>query len=87
MGWVGWGGWGGLALFRDGGHLPVLTADEAAALARDGVLLDARAGERYRGETEHVDPVAGHIPGAVSAPTAANVNPDGTFRTPADRAA
>jgi thiosulfate/3-mercaptopyruvate sulfurtransferase len=61
------------------GHLPVLDAAGAAALARSGVLLDARQGERYRGETEPVDPVAGHIPGAVSAPTAANVGPDGRF--------
>jgi len=61
------------------GRLPVLSAAEAAALARSGVLLDARPGERYRGETEPVDPVAGHIPGAVSAPTRANVGPDGRF--------
>ena len=54
---------------------------------RDRLLLDARAGERYRGETEPVDPVAGHIPGAVSAPTAENVNADGTFRPAADLAA
>jgi thiosulfate/3-mercaptopyruvate sulfurtransferase len=64
------------------GHLPVLTADEAAALARDGVLLDARAGERYRGESEPVDPRAGHIPGAVSAPTLGNLAADGTFAAP-----
>ncbi len=69
------------------GHLDLLDADGAAALARAGLLLDARAGERYRGEAEHVDPVAGHIPGAVSAPTAENVNPDGTFRSAADLAA
>jgi thiosulfate/3-mercaptopyruvate sulfurtransferase len=68
------------------GHLDLLDAAGAAALARAGLLLDARAGERYRGEKEHVDPVAGHIPGAVSAPTADNVNPDGTFLAPADLA-
>jgi thiosulfate/3-mercaptopyruvate sulfurtransferase len=66
------------------GFLPTLTADQAAVLAREGVLLDARAGERYRGETEPIDPRAGHIPGARCAPTADNLNADGTFRGEAD---
>ncbi|PJF02017.1 sulfurtransferase [Streptomyces carminius] len=69
------------------GALPVLDAEDAAALARSGVLLDARAAERYRGETEPIDPVAGHIPGAVPAPTTENARADGTLRPPAELAA
>ncbi len=62
------------------GHLPTLDIDAAAELPGDGgVLLDARAGERYRGEVEPVDPRAGHIPGALSAPTTDNLGPDGHF--------
>jgi thiosulfate/3-mercaptopyruvate sulfurtransferase len=68
-----------------GGGMPVLTIDDAAALpASGGVLLDARAGERYRGEVEPIDPRAGHVPGALSAPTSENLAPDGTFRPAAD---
>lgn len=65
------------------GRMPTLTIDEAAALPDSGVLLDARAGERFRGEIEPIDPRAGHIPGAVSAPTTQNVDAHGRF-LPAD---
>ncbi len=59
------------------GGMPVLDAAAAAVLARSGVLLDARAADRYRGESEPVDRVAGHIPGALSAPAADNLTADG----------
>ncbi|WP_327234096.1 sulfurtransferase [Streptomyces sp. NBC_01317] len=66
------------------GGMPLLDADGAAALADEGLLLDARAAERYRGDVEPIDRVGGHIPGAVSAPTTENVAEDGRF-LPADR--
>jgi thiosulfate/3-mercaptopyruvate sulfurtransferase len=67
------------------GGMPVLDAAGAAALASgQGVLLDARAPERYRGEIEPVDPVAGHIPGAVNVPATVNLAPDGRFRPAAE---
>lgn len=62
------------------GSVPVLEAEGAAGVARDGILLDSRAGERFRGETEPIDPVAGHIPGARNAPMGEQLRPDGRFR-------
>lgn len=65
------------------GVLPSIGIEEAADWPGDGrVLLDARAGERYRGETEPVDPRAGHIPGALNTPTTANVDATGRFLSP-----
>lgn len=61
------------------GHMPLLDAAAAAGLARTGLLLDARAPERFRGDVEPIDAVAGHIPGAKSAPTTENLDPSGRF--------
>jgi thiosulfate/3-mercaptopyruvate sulfurtransferase len=63
------------------GQLPVVGPDRVLEVASTGTLVDARNPERYRGEVEPVDPVAGRIPGAVNVPTGLNVGPDGTFRT------
>jgi thiosulfate/3-mercaptopyruvate sulfurtransferase len=68
------------------GGMPVLDAAEAGALATDGVLIDARAPERYRGESEPMDPVAGHIPGARNWPMARNLDETGRFLPQAELA-
>jgi thiosulfate/3-mercaptopyruvate sulfurtransferase len=61
------------------GAMPVLDAASAASLARRGMLLDARAPERFRGEHEPIDRVAGHVPGAVNLPTIGNLDASERF--------
>jgi len=65
------------------GGMPILNAEGASGVAAQGVLIDARAPERFRGDVEPVDRIAGHIPGAANLPTAGNVDSTGHF-LPAD---
>jgi len=65
------------------GSLPVFTAGDVIALPATGILVDARESARYSGESEPLDPVAGHIPGAISLPTTSNLGSDGRFLAPA----
>jgi thiosulfate/3-mercaptopyruvate sulfurtransferase len=61
----------------------VLTHTVAAHLGQPAqTVVDARAGARYRGEVEPLDPVAGHIPGAINRPFAENFTEDGRFKSP-----
>jgi thiosulfate/3-mercaptopyruvate sulfurtransferase len=64
----------------------VLRVVDADGVPQVGVLIDARAPERFRGEVEPLDPIAGHIPGAVNVPTISNLDETGRFRTPGELA-
>jgi len=71
--------WPRARLHLDAAWSGVISREELKERLGTVVLLDSRAAARYRGETEPVDPVAGHIPGAVSAPATGNVAADGRF--------
>jgi thiosulfate/3-mercaptopyruvate sulfurtransferase len=61
----------------------MLTDAVSAALGQaTQTVVDARAGARYRGEVEPLDPVAGHIPGALNRPFTENFTDDGRFKNP-----
>jgi|SRR5690625_503788 len=64
------------------GSMPLCSRETILAHLNDGCLciIDGRAAERYRGEVEPLDPVAGHIPGAKNRPTNQNLNKNGTFK-------
>jgi thiosulfate/3-mercaptopyruvate sulfurtransferase len=58
----------------------VEAADLPALQAAGSLLVDVRAAPRYRGEQEPIDPVAGHVPGAVNRPGSVNIDANGRFR-------
>jgi len=73
----------------EAGSMPVLNAEQVAAGIADGslVVVDVRAAERFRGENEPLDKVAGHVPGALNLPLGNNLAASGSFQAPGALAA
>jgi thiosulfate/3-mercaptopyruvate sulfurtransferase len=72
---------------RDLAQDPQISVTDVLELVRGrkhGLLLDARAPARFRGDEEAVDPVAGHVPGASNMPYVGNIAEDGRFKSPAE---
>ncbi|MAR78109.1 MAG: sulfurtransferase [Gammaproteobacteria bacterium] len=61
-----------------------ITDVEEAQYKMNKLIIDARSKERYLGIKDLVDPIAGHVPGAISHPLSLNLNKDGKFRSPED---
>lgn len=73
------------SVYLSWGKMPIVdTAEVPEFLRAGGVLLDARAPERYSGASEPLDPVAGHIPSAISAPGSDVTDANGKFRSAAE---
>lgn len=66
--------------------LPMATMEDVEAVSKmkDCAVIDVRESYRFRGESEPIDPIAGHIPGAINIPLANNLDDNGLFRSPED---
>ena len=62
----------------------VISLPDVARLPQHGVLVDVRSPDQYRGRAATLDPIGGHIPGAVNVPAVTHMRPDGRLRAPSE---